>query len=170
MIQRNYITKLEFLASHDSLTALKNRREFDKTIAYYYANDLNGILTIIDINRFKHFNDLYGHQFGDLILLEIGNILKNSFQNGLTFRLGGDEFGIISNTELSILETNQSIMSKLNRDIYIGDVKVSLSISIGSSIIKDHNNSELSYKVADNNMYTMKREYDIAMKNKQKDQ
>lgn len=91
---------LERLATIDSLTGLMNRRAFFNRIceetdrAARYSMPLS--LLILDIDRFKDYNDAYGHPAGDLALQITGNVLRNSFRGSdLVARYGGEEFVVL---------------------------------------------------------------------------
>ena len=74
----------------DSLTGLPNRFIFDKFCEE--QNSLIGSTFVIDLNNFKNINDSLGHEFGDIILKEFANFLKNNFIDSYIFRISGDEF------------------------------------------------------------------------------
>jgi diguanylate cyclase (GGDEF)-like protein len=90
--------QLSKLAVRDPLTALQNRRSFEenahkeaiRTIRYRHSL----FLFFMDIDNFKQYNDLYGHQAGDALLIETANILTNSIRENIdsVYRYGGDEF------------------------------------------------------------------------------
>ena len=87
-------------AIHDQTTGVYNRRYFDQKFpnevrrALRYGRDLS--LLMIDLDRFKDVNDTYGHQAGDLVLMEAASILKTSCRAVDTVcRYGGDEFVIL---------------------------------------------------------------------------
>lgn len=166
MIQRDYIKQLEYFASYDSLTFLKNRRQFDKELSELYKNEEDRVLTIIDINRFKHFNDQYGHQFGDELLITVARMIDKTFTDSHTFRTGGDEFCLITDSKKTLTEVNMFILEELNKKIDVCNTTISLSVSIGSSSTKDHNSIESLYKAADAEMYMMKKNHDIRVKKK----
>jgi len=99
--------RLRSLAMIDGLTGVANRREFDGTLARQWAHHLRtgGSLAVImlDVDRFKQFNDRYGHQAGDACLVAIGAALKITFRRPLdaVARYGGEEFAcILPNTSL----------------------------------------------------------------------
>lgn len=78
----------------DSNTGLLNRR----ALYEYMGNRFKGVkvsLMIIDVDNFKHINDTYGHQVGDIILQKIAKTLKDICHDNAIFRFGGDEFMII---------------------------------------------------------------------------
>lgn len=87
-------------ARTDSLTGLHNRRAFDSAvlegIARYRENDTPFSLMMLDVDHFKKFNDLHGHQAGDAVLKSVGDTLKAVLKhNDLPCRYGGEEFAIV---------------------------------------------------------------------------
>jgi len=90
--------QLAKLAVRDPLTSLPNRRSFEenarkeaiRTIRYQHTL----YLFFMDVDNFKKYNDLYGHQAGDALLIEMANILENSIRENIdsVYRYGGDEF------------------------------------------------------------------------------
>ncbi|MHC6224554.1 EAL domain-containing protein [Pseudomonas sp. X10] len=98
--ERQYIANLSWQATHDALTGLANRREFE----YRLEQSLNGLarqagrhsLMFLDLDQFKLVNDTCGHAAGDELLRHICAVLQASLREGDTLaRLGGDEFGIL---------------------------------------------------------------------------
>jgi diguanylate cyclase (GGDEF)-like protein/PAS domain S-box-containing protein len=92
--------KIEYLASHDSLTNLPNREMFNQLLhfAIEAARRYNRKFAVlfIDLDRFKVINDSLGHEAGDALLVEIGNRLRQSLRSSdVVARLGGDEFVVI---------------------------------------------------------------------------
>jgi polar amino acid transport system substrate-binding protein len=97
-------TKLEKIASTDSLTGLYNRFEMDKRLQYeVHAMKRYGECTFegfsilyIDIDNFKYINDTFGHQAGDLVLISFAEILKSTTRTvDIVARYGGDEFIVL---------------------------------------------------------------------------
>lgn len=91
--------KALYLASHDSLTGLPNRRFFEQHLqqlfAYSDAHTQRAVL-LIDLDRFKDINDSMGHEAGDALLVHTtANLKKLMDENHLLARLGGDEFAIL---------------------------------------------------------------------------
>jgi diguanylate cyclase len=87
-------------ANTDPVTLLCNRRQFDRVLnrAVETANDKSSRLSLlmIDVDDFKRFNDVHGHQMGDEVLRLLGATLKEATNgSGLAARLGGDEFAVI---------------------------------------------------------------------------
>ena len=92
--------ELEFLASHDPLTLLLNRRafnrEFDKAFTEAKLGGLELSCIMCDIDHFKSVNDRYGHATGDNVIKMIAGLLqKNSRENDMVGRYGGEEFCIV---------------------------------------------------------------------------
>lgn len=92
---------LSYIATHDELTKLLNRRGYRQAIeqAWKLSNFSNTVLALlmVDIDYFKQYNDLYGHAAGDECLQLVANILKNSLRRSgdIVARIGGEEFAII---------------------------------------------------------------------------
>jgi diguanylate cyclase (GGDEF)-like protein len=89
----------QHLAFHDALTGLPNRALFNDRLDHALANARRGggaTLLLLDLDRFKHVNDTYGHQAGDALIREFGSRLTALVREGDTVaRLGGDEFAIL---------------------------------------------------------------------------
>lgn len=91
---------LVYHSTHDALTELPNRRLYESQLAeaLKQAEERGGQLAVIyiDVNRFKHVNDKYGHKIGDLYLKQISTRLKHQLRPiDLLARVGGDEFIVI---------------------------------------------------------------------------
>ena len=99
--------KLAYQATHDALTGLINRREFERhveeTLQDAKTSDTNHAFCYMDLDQFKVVNDTCGHIAGDGLLVELATLIKNRVnENDTVARLGGDEFGIlIRNVPLS---------------------------------------------------------------------
>ncbi|MDH3637438.1 MAG: EAL domain-containing protein [Gammaproteobacteria bacterium] len=92
--------ELKYQASHDSLTDLPNRREFerrlDDAILSAERNASHHVLIYIDLDQFKIVNDTCGHRAGDELLKRVSAVLRTYIrQSDILARLGGDEFGIL---------------------------------------------------------------------------
>jgi diguanylate cyclase (GGDEF)-like protein/PAS domain S-box-containing protein len=99
--ERRLHRALHYQASHDALTGLINRREFENrlTVAVEDARQdrqARHVLLYLDLDQFKLVNDTCGHPAGDLLLKQITGVLQSRVRGGDTLaRLGGDEFGIL---------------------------------------------------------------------------
>ncbi|MEQ1593261.1 MAG: EAL domain-containing protein [Thiobacillaceae bacterium] len=94
------VTALNYVASHDALTGLINRREFVTRLTHVVDNaridQTEHALCYIDLDQFKVVNDSCGHAAGDELLREIASMLRSSIREGDSLaRLGGDEFGLL---------------------------------------------------------------------------
>ena len=97
---RNLTEQIAYQASHDGLTGLANRNEFDKAIvnAITLAQNSNAehALCYLDLDQFKVVNDTCGHLAGDELLKQLGDVLKKQVRrHDFVARLGGDEFGVL---------------------------------------------------------------------------
>ncbi len=100
---RAQIDRLQTLLAEtrtDALTLLANRRAFDDELARRFAefrrHGRTFSLTVVDVDRFKGFNDTYGHQAGDKLLRDVAQVLRQAMrETDMVARYGGDEFAII---------------------------------------------------------------------------
>lgn len=132
---------VENLAIHDGLTGLLNRREFDRLLeveidrAGRYSK-LTSLL-MLDIDHFKKCNDIYGHQFGDDVLREVGLIIRKLIRTSdVPARYGGEEMTVIM-PETDI-ESATVIAERLRATVekhpfYTGEETIHLTISIGAA-------------------------------------
>ena len=97
---RGLARQMSYQASHDALTGLVNRREFERRLTESIESARAGlhshIMCYLDLDRFKAVNDTCGHLAGDNLLREVAGLLKEKVRDSDTVaRLGGDEFGIL---------------------------------------------------------------------------
>jgi diguanylate cyclase (GGDEF)-like protein/PAS domain S-box-containing protein len=98
--ERQYAARLSNLASHDALTGLLNRREFEQRVRaiveHHEAEDGQHAVLYLDLDQFKVVNDTSGHAAGDELLRQVGALLRPRLREGdVLARLGGDEFGVL---------------------------------------------------------------------------
>ena len=152
--------KLKELNSTDTLTRLYNRRAgveiIEKLLKEQYENRA---FMLIDMNKFKHINDEYGHQVGDTVLREFGLAIKNSlYDNDVALRLGGDEFIIF----LSDVQTKEQVDGFLRKfleninAIRIRDFNEKITVSIGVTLVKEQETFDNLYAKTDKMMYEAK--------------
>ena len=116
---------------------------------------------MLDVDRFKNFNDSFGHATGDKVLRAIGGIIKNSFKGmDVAGRTGGDEFMVllrdIEKVEYASLLAER-IEKEVNQLVFHADSRISVSLSIGISVFPDHGqNFETLYNAADKALYYVK--------------
>jgi diguanylate cyclase (GGDEF)-like protein/PAS domain S-box-containing protein len=88
--------ELAYLAEHDPLTGIANRRRFTARLAECAADPAGATLLLIDIDRFKDVNDLRGHAVGDRVMRRVAAVVAERLDPGaLLGRLGGDEFAVV---------------------------------------------------------------------------
>lgn len=156
------------LASHtDDATGLRNRLGFDVDLAEAiqdsHKNGRKLCVSFLDLDRFKHINDRYGHAVGDTVLAVIGRRLQKIPLACSVGRLGGDEFAIlVDHTELPREELNyQSERSRqfVFRDIYANGKQIAISGSLGQSVyLEDAMSAEELKRNADMALMTAKRD------------
>ena len=98
--ERQYAARLAHLASHDALTGLLNRREFEHRLNLALVqgqhHNVNHAVLYLDLDQFKVVNDTCGHAAGDELLRQVSALLRPRLREGDTLaRLGGDEFGVL---------------------------------------------------------------------------
>lgn len=99
--QRELTELLSFQASHDALTELYNRREFERrlerSMAHVAAGGPPAALLYIDLDQFKLINDTSGHVAGDHLLTQLAMVMRDQLRGcDVLARLGGDEFGVLA--------------------------------------------------------------------------
>jgi diguanylate cyclase (GGDEF)-like protein/PAS domain S-box-containing protein len=157
--------KLTFLAFHDSLTGLPNRRKLDHELHNALAEAkekkvMVGIL-FLDLDRFKYINDFLGHKMGDKVLQVIAERLREGLRNeDIISRQGGDEFVILLKNLASkenLVESAARINGIITEPIKLLGNEYVLSASIGMSIFPDHGyEAEELIQKADHAMYLAK--------------
>ncbi len=163
--QKKTETKLNIMAHYDLLTNLPNRALFQNSlktsISKAKRNKSRIALMFLDLDNFKTINDTLGHDYGDLLLIEVARRLKSILRAEDTVcRLGGDEFTIIlddiqDNSYPSIVA--QKIIDSLSQPIQLDDEVGYIGASVGIAIFPDDADSiELLIKNADIAMYSAK--------------
>lgn len=117
---RSMAKQLTWQASHDGLTGLVNRTEFERRLASLVQkarnDDSEHALMFLDLDQFKIVNDSSGHIAGDELLHQLAHLLKNDIRIGDTLaRLGGDEFGVL--LENCSLEDAKLIAEKMRQTV-----------------------------------------------------
>ena len=168
--------KLSYVALMDNLTGLYNRQGLHSTLNLKFKEDELTTVMYIDLDNFKYYNDNFGHDIGDLVLVSFANIIKNICkEKGIAVRYGGDEFLIIMNINQkqeaaqiaqSIFDTLRNecsfiplVEKTLGREIKISDDK-RVSCSVGISFFdKQYGDKafDIALKQADDALYSIKR-------------
>ncbi|SCP95597.1 diguanylate cyclase (GGDEF) domain-containing protein [Anaerobium acetethylicum] len=156
--QEDYI---EYLARHDYLTSLPNRREFKKKLSAELSAGRCGAVMLMDIDNFKGINDTLGHHYGDCLLKELAGRFFNRTDNRMfVSRFGGDEFlimisGVADEERLQKFaeEIKSIFLEPFNLDGNDKYVNFSMGITIYP---KDGNEIEQLIMNADTAMYNVK--------------
>jgi diguanylate cyclase (GGDEF)-like protein/PAS domain S-box-containing protein len=157
--------RIRFLAQHDHLTGLPNRRFLEERaqqlIASERRRDYGIALMLIDLDRFKNINDTLGHNVGDLLLIEVARRLVNCVRSTDTVvRLGGDEFVILledmkDHNEVALVA--RKVHEALGQPMTIDQRVLHAPPSIGISVYPDDGKDiENLMKNADAAMYQVK--------------
>ena len=164
-LQRQYYLQVtKDMSYEDNLTGLENRSSFEKVKKEISAGGTlkDYVLVMADLNRLKYVNDTYGHDAGDELICGAADALRGSFdqEDDYLFRIGGDEFVVLSKTD------PRSIVTKLSElrercDVWHGELSPELSISAGMVIAEHHPQMDIDQiqKLADQKMYEAKRRF-----------
>ena len=122
----------------------------------------NGMLLFIDIDHFKEFNDNYGHQVGDEVLLSVTKqITSICRKEDILGRLSGDEFLLISeyvNDQHAVDQIIQKIQNIFKTPQKIGKLSLHISVSMGVALYPEHGQTpEVLINAADQAMYSVKK-------------
>ena len=171
MIQSKHIDRIESYASIDDMTNIMNRRSFERDLISFFEkskrnHSFSFSLTIIDIDRFKYYNDNHGHQFGDLVLKSFAEKLLMTFPKYNVYRIGGDEFAIISYDNFKCSDIDKTLEELQNLKIESNNhYSVEVEFSYGcSEYVNEFGNITELYKKADEKMYKLKKERDLVRK------
>ena len=164
--RRRAEAKIVHLARHDVLTGLANRAEFNEKLEEASKRVKRGgapiTVMMLDLDRFKAVNDMFGHPAGDALLVEVGRRLKTTLrETDLLARLGGDEFAIIQEGGPSQREGAIAlalrIISAISEAFDLGGFEANVGTSIGIAMAPEHGtNPEELLKSADLALYATK--------------
>jgi diguanylate cyclase (GGDEF)-like protein len=156
---------LERMAYFDSLTALPNRRMFNDHLRRLIAGCHRGhgdfTLLIVDLDGFKNINDMFGHDVGDGVLVEVAARLRSLIrETDLPARLGGDEFGVLlqqPRDREAVEIACKRIVDRLREPIGISGHFVVVGASIGIAGVPDEGTTpDEMLKAADTALYEAK--------------
>lgn len=180
--QKRAEEKIKYLANYDSLTNLPNRNLLNEKISKAFkeakTNESKAALLYLDLDNFKTVNDMLGHNYGNILLKEISNKLKECVSDKDTVsRLGGDEFSILLPNIIEsnyVIEVAEKINDLFKQPYILNGQEFFISVSTGIAVYPDDGeDAELLMKNADTAMYSRKNSgkngyefYNRNMKNK----
>lgn len=132
---------------HDPLTGLLNRRYMEESLERELRRAARSnqklALIMFDLDQFKKFNDVYGHEGGDVLLRELGKMVQTSVRKGdIACRYGGDEFILILHeASAEIAEQRAQSLGEAAKSLnvpYRGHVLGPISLSLGVGVFPDH--------------------------------
>ena len=148
----------------DSLTGLFNRFAFDASLnrASTKKGPFSLWLFVIDINRFKHINDNFGHSVGDVVLIKLASVLESVCEQykATAGRWGGDEFVIYG--EFNEDETAQKFVADLKSKVLTEcnqDERFMVSVSVGAAKLREYENVKHLFDEADHKLYEDKAKF-----------
>ena len=162
------LEQLRQLATHDALTGLKNRREFERLLTEEWQRCARFqrafSLVVCDIDFFKKINDTYGHPAGDAVLKHVAGLLRGQLRTvDQLARIGGEEFAIImlETSREDAVQTIQRLLVLLGESpctLPDGTTQVTVTLSAGlATMPEDADTQQGLFDAADNALYTAKR-------------
>lgn len=155
----------KYLALHDELTGLPNRRLFQDRLANALERARRArshtALLLVDLDQFKQVNDEHGHHIGDLLLKRVGKIFSDRVRRSDTVaRTGGDEFSVILHepaTREDAERVGNSLTELLNQPFELGNQTIRIGASIGIAVFPEDGSDAAGLCIAaDKRMYNFK--------------
>ncbi len=165
LLLEDQIEHNRYLALHDELTGLPNRRLFqdrmDKALERARRNRSRAALLLIDLDHFKRVNDTVGHHIGDLLLRRVGTLFVARVRRSDTVaRTGGDEFAVILEEPISREDAERvgdALVQRLKEPIELEHHTITVGASVGIAMFPDDADTAERLRIAaDRNMYAEK--------------
>jgi diguanylate cyclase (GGDEF)-like protein/PAS domain S-box-containing protein len=158
--------ELSFRASHDSVTGLLQREQITRVLEHLLTNESGTslLVAVIDLDKFKVVNEVYGHTVGDQVLAQIARRLETAATPaGHVGRLGGDEFVVgipitARNPDRQVRRLVEQVMSSAEADLTVSGYLVRTAASIGASVGTRGSSAELVLRNATAALAQAKRE------------
>ena len=158
--RKEQLMVLRFNSTHDMLTQLPNRLAIFNSIEYKLSRRRTLAVLFLDLDGFKQINDEFGHDVGDMALIEAGERLKKGVRkDDQVARIGGDEFLILLNDlhdKDIISRICKSIIDDFSREFVLDGNRCKMGISIGLGLSDENLSTEAIIKNADDAMYKVK--------------
>ncbi len=154
--QKKYESRLHELAMTDFLTGLFNRHKLYHEAERVYPGEKTVIY--IDLDYFKNINDTYGHEKGDIILKLLSDELKSKFYDGITARMGGDEFVIVMRMDCPDDELERRFTSMEETFANSKDT-IGINVRFSAGVYRGSLSIDEAIKKADELMYAEKRKH-----------
>ncbi len=155
--------RIERLAITDMMTGVFNRRYFDERLSEEISRDTRYggtfSLVIFDLDRFKNYNDTYGHRVGDELLQQVAQAAKESVRSAdLVFRYGGDEFALLlpETTPRDAATVCERLRARLATRMQVGGTGLTLSLGVATWPDDGNTMSEI-VRASDEALYYSKR-------------
>ena len=136
---RSFTENFKYASMHDSLTGLANQNYLAKFLDETYQNrNLNTTLgcLFVDVDSFKNVNDTYGHLFGNVVLMRIGELLSQQ-EGAFVCRWGGDEF-VVCMTDVKedkLMEMGEKIRASVSACTFKDYPKFHITVSVGAVVL-----------------------------------
>lgn len=167
-----YLGYIKGVAYKDSLTGVRNKTSYDNFIHDLQQQVENKLineyaLVVVDVNGLKKINDTFGHDHGNMLLINACKLICTTFNHSPVFRIGGDEFAVI--LQRTDYTNREKIMFELQENMAMTKAKASLdwekvSLACGMAIYDSSKNEKIEdvFKRADFAMYQNKKAMKIA--------
>lgn len=140
--------KYQQMAYYDGLTQIKNKRALEQEISHFLGD--MGSLAMVDIDKFKGFNDYYGHDNGDVVLEFVAKVLSDIIGKEYIYRFGGEEFTILLPNKTK--EEAAIILKKAKESLKRESRKILKEINEtkekrGESVLEEHRKSNITISI-----------------------
>lgn len=133
-VQRDALRRTHYLATHDDLTGLVNRKTLLSNLTHRAACSESYAVLMIDLDGFKAVNDTHGHAAGDAVLVAVAVRLKDLVDgDAIVARLGGDEFVVAAPSPSSVMSAMlaDDALRAVLRPVAVGGTDVAVGASVG---------------------------------------
>lgn len=159
---QKYIEEIHSWARQDAMTGINNKTYYlEKVDEIKNSSEyLEYAVSVMDLNLLKKTNDIYGHEAGDILIKEAAQYISRIFSKSDVFRIGGDEFVVISFRE--DYENREALLQEFEKGMYykvkeIGDLELAVSFGMASNP-EDARDYDSVFNLADKRMYEKKKE------------